>query len=66
MNPQRIEEFRKKLREGRGVRVREGLVEVDGTPAPAASTAPPPGVTGAPVVPSSEGVQVKPHEWGHA
>ncbi len=65
MNPQRIEEFRKKLRAGHAARVRGGVVEVDGisaapaTPAPAA--APP---AAAPAVPPSEGVQVKPHEWG--
>ncbi len=42
VNPQRIEEFRKKLREGRGVHVRGGLLEVDGMPAPAAPTTPRP------------------------
>ncbi len=63
MNPQRIEEFRKKLREGRPVRVVNGLVTVDGAPADAdAGKSPPPNPTDA----RTQGVQVKPHEWGTA
>jgi len=58
MNPQRIEEFRKKLREGRPVRVVKGLVTVDGTTADATAS-------NAPQNPAEpQGVQVKPHEWG--
>ena len=57
MDPQRIEEFRRKLREGRPVRVVGGRVVLDGsTPATPGAPAPPP--------PSATGVQVKPHEWG--
>lgn len=68
MNPQRIEEFRKKLREGNAARVRGGVVEVDGMPAtaPTTPTPTPGGNTGTPVVPASNGVQVKPHEWGRS
>lgn len=70
MNPQRIEEFRKKLRAGQPARVRGGLVEIEGA-APENAAAPPPNAqatpAGAPAplaVPSPLGVQVKPHEWG--
>ncbi|MBK9265631.1 MAG: hypothetical protein IPM54_38310 [Polyangiaceae bacterium] len=61
MNPQRIEEFRKKLREGRRVNVVEGVVTVDG--APADPTAP---GANAQNPAAGQGVQVKPHEWGHS
>lgn len=60
MDPQRIEEFRNKLREGRPVRVVGGQVVLDGMPDPnvragaSPSQAPRQGV----------GVHVKPHEWG--
>ena len=62
MNPQRIEEFRKKLREGRPVRVvNGGIVTVDDATANASPpNAPPPN----PAEP--RGVQVKPHEWGNS
>lgn len=62
MNPQRIEEFRRKLREGRPVRVVGGEVTLDGTaPAEAAQQSPGPGPV---IAPTPQGVQVKPHEWG--
>ena len=61
MNPQRIEEFRKKLREGRPVEVAGGVVRVDG------SAADPSAPNGSPPNPAENpGVQVKPHEWGYA
>jgi hypothetical protein len=65
MNPQRIEEFRKKLREGRPVRIVNGQMSVEGAapggqPPPPTSPAPP--ATGP--LPPAQGVQVKPHEWG--
>jgi hypothetical protein len=59
MNPQRIEEFRRKLREGRPVRVINGQVLLDQQ---AIAGAPEPG-TGA-TVEAPQGVQVKPHDWG--
>lgn len=59
MNPQRIEEFRKKLREGRPVRVVKGIVSVDG------ATADPTTPNASPQNPAEpQGVQLKPHEWG--
>ncbi len=66
MDPQRVEEFRRKLREGRPVRVRNGQVLFEeGRPsaekssgtksvASAANESPP----------AQQGVVVKPHEWG--
>lgn len=71
MNPQRIEEFRRKLRSGQAARVRGGQVELEGaTPAPAGA-APGNAAAGAggsqapqSVTPFTPGVQVKPHEWG--
>jgi hypothetical protein len=61
MDPQRIEEFRRKLREGRPVRVVGGQVVLDGaTPGPPGT--PPPPIPNPPLPPP--GVQVKPHEWG--
>ncbi len=59
MNPQRIEEFRKKLREGRPVEVAGGVVRVDGVPADPTAPHPAP-----PNPAANQGVQVKPHEWG--
>jgi hypothetical protein len=59
MNPQRIEEFRRKLREGRPVRVVNGHMVLEQAPAGAAA---PPDGAGAAAAP--QGVQVKPHEWG--
>lgn len=75
MNPQRIEEFRKKLRAGQAARVRGGVVELDGatpepgtaTPGSAATAGAQAAPGGAPVPgprPNVHGVQVKPHEWG--
>jgi hypothetical protein len=65
MDPRRIEEIRRKLREGRKVYVRAGKLAVDGVPAgqtgAAAGTA-----QGAADTPAPEGVLVKPHEWGTA
>ena len=56
MDPKRLEEFRRMLREGRPVRVVDGrVVLADGPP----DTRPP---KDAP----TDGVQVKPHEWGAA
>lgn len=72
VNPERIEEFRRKLRSGDAVRVRGGQVEMAGFPAAAADSVPaamnPQGPAGGaaaqPVTPSPVGVQVKAHEWG--
>jgi len=59
MNAQRLEEFRKKLREGRPVDVTGGVVRVEGRPAdPATPNGSPPNPA------ANHGVQVKPHEWG--
>lgn len=59
MNPQRLEEFRKKLREGGPVDVTGGVVRVQGSPAdPSAPNGSPPNAA------TNMGVQVKPHEWG--
>lgn len=66
MDPQRVEEFRRKLREGRPVRVRNGQVlfeerrpsvEKGSSTKPVASAA-----NESP--PAQQGVVVKPHEWG--
>lgn len=62
MNPQRIEELRKKLRDGRPVRVANGQVTLDEASASGAPPAAPPGTTPPPT--PTQGVQVKPHEWG--
>jgi len=59
MNPQRIEEIRKKLREGRPVDVDKGVVRVDDAPADPTATH-----NSAPNRAPNQGVQVKPHEWG--
>lgn len=66
MTPQRIEEFRKKLRAGHAARVRGGVVEVDGVTSPPAAASPAGNPAAPPpaAVPSADGVQVKPHEWG--
>ncbi len=60
MTPQRIEEFRRRLREGRPVRVVGGQVidGADGKPLAVASRQSPDG--------AAEGVYVKPHDWGAA
>lgn len=60
MDPAKVEEFRKKLRAGRPVRVTNGQVVIEegaATPGNASGVATP--ATGQP-----QGVQVKPHEWG--
>jgi hypothetical protein len=62
MNPQRIEEIRKKLREGSRAWVNKGDVTVEGAPAPEAAPAPAPS-SGAPA-PAPGGFRVKPHNWG--
>lgn len=59
MDPQRIEEFRRKLREGRPVRVVGGQVMIDGH-----TIAGQPDPSQPPAPPFPIGVQVKPHEWG--
>jgi len=72
VNPERIEEFRRKLRSGDAVRVRHGIVEMAGFPAtpagasPAAANpqSPAGGAVAQEVTPSPVGVQVKAHEWG--
>ena len=59
MNPQRIEEFRRKLREGKPVRVHGGEVFLQGgEPGPPQTAVPHENA------PTQQGVQVKPHEWG--
>lgn len=61
MDPQRIEEFRRKLREGRPAKVVNGQVTMaDAAPPkpPAPGAAPEPG--------RPQGVEVMPHEWGAA
>lgn len=58
MNQQRIEEFRRKLREGRPVRVVNGQVLLE----PQATSPEQP--IGSPTREAPQGVQVKPHEWG--
>lgn len=60
MDARRIEEFRRKLREGKQVRVLDGKVVLDGTTGASPQT--PPGGQAPRQAP--EGVQVKPHEWG--
>ena len=71
MTPQRIEEFRRKLREGRPVRVVDGQVTLDGpsgkpaVPAPGAARGSPPVPAPAPApADAPDGVYVKPHDWG--
>jgi hypothetical protein len=59
MDSRRIEEFRRKLREGRPVRVIGGQVVLDGPPSNTQPTA----ADQPPTLPA-QGVQVKPHEWG--
>lgn len=56
MDPQRLEEFRRKLREGRPARV------VNGEVIPAEAKAAPPDKK----PPLPQGVLVKPHQWGSA
>jgi hypothetical protein len=65
MDPRRIEEIRRKLREGRKVHVIGGKPAVDGVPGgqTPASVA---GAQGGAGTPAPEGVLVKPHEWGAA
>lgn len=61
MDPQKLEEFRRKLREGRPARVVNGEVvasEASEAPRAAEGKAPPPV--------SPQGVVVKPHQWGAA
>lgn len=60
MNPQRLEEFRRKLREGRPVRVVNGQVTMDDAQQQQQA------IVQQPAVPTPRGVQVKPHEWGSA
>lgn len=64
MTPERIEEFRRKLREGRPVRVVNGQVTVDDGRAQAPPQGTPQGSRPPPTL--AHGVQVKPHEWGAA
>jgi hypothetical protein len=61
MDRKRIEEFRRKLREGQQVRVVNGQIVMEGGAQPQSK----PGATVAsqPTV-APQGVQVKPHEWG--
>lgn len=60
MDPAKVEEFRKKLRAGRPVRVVNGQVVMEEASATGAQGKPAP----ASVQPAPQGVQVKPHEWG--
>lgn len=62
MTPQRIEEFRRRLREGRPVRVVGGQVMLDGPAGKAASASDTRAAPGAPDQPA--GQAVKPHDWG--
>jgi hypothetical protein len=64
MNPQRIEEFRKKLREGRPVRVVNGQVVAEDGGGAGGPPAPTTQGSGKPAPAAAQGVQVKPHEWG--
>lgn len=61
MDPQRVEEFRRKLREGRPVRVVNGQVVLEQAQAGDAGRP-----ENAAPAPSPHGVQVKPHDWGSA
>lgn len=62
MNAERLEELRRKLREGHEVDVRGGEVTLTGEAASPALT-PTPGV---PPAPPQPGLRVKAHEWGTA
>ncbi|MCK6549657.1 hypothetical protein L6R52_27725 [Myxococcota bacterium] len=65
LSKDRIEEFRKKLRQGRPVRVVDGRVVLTEDEREAASKPPGAEGTSAPAATSAaQGVQVKPHTWG--
>lgn len=67
MDPKRLEEFRKKLREGQPVRVVGGEVMLANAPPAAGKPAPgtaPAGGGAAPGTDAGAGVIVKQHEWG--
>lgn len=64
MNSQAIEALRKKLREGRPVRVVNGQVLADGASPASPAQSPAQAQAQTPPSPAQTGVRVKEHEWG--